>query len=29
VTNLFCKVFERPLPTGEADRRAFELALAL
>ncbi|MFO0119917.1 MAG: magnesium chelatase ATPase subunit I, partial [Cyanobium sp.] len=28
VVKVFCKVFERPLPTGEADRRAFELALA-
>jgi hypothetical protein len=25
---VFCKVFERPLPAGEADRQAFELALA-
>jgi magnesium chelatase subunit I len=28
VVKVFCQVFERPLPSGEADRRAFELALA-
>ena len=28
VVKVFCKVFERPLPTGDADRRSFELALA-
>jgi len=28
VVKVFCKVFERSLPSGEADRRAFELALA-
>jgi magnesium chelatase subunit I len=28
VVKVFCQVFDRPLPSGEADRRAFELALA-
>jgi magnesium chelatase subunit I len=28
VVKVFCQVFERPLPSGEAERRAFELALA-
>ena len=28
VVKVFCQVFERPLPSGEAELRAFDLALA-
>ena len=28
VVKVFCQVFERPLPSGEGEHRAFELALA-